>query len=136
MEPVTTIAIGGIVAYFAKKIKDNPSVNDFLNEFTAATVDWIRPIFLRDDETEKDIIADLKKNPDSESRQDAIKSAIKIAIEDNPDVKKDIESMWQTIQKKDKTIQDGQFSIDNRGAKIGQQNIGSTVKNEGDINVN
>lgn len=50
MEPISTTAmIAAVAGYLAKKFQDNQSIHDFFNDFTGATVDWLRPIFLKDD---------------------------------------------------------------------------------------
>jgi hypothetical protein len=50
MEPVsTTTMIATVVGYLAKKLKDSKSVQDFFNDFTEASVKWIRPLFLKKD---------------------------------------------------------------------------------------
>ena len=126
MEPVTTAAaISAVVGYLAKTLKDNQSIQDFFKDFTAATVAWIRPVFLKDDETPKDVLANLQQNPDSQPRQDAAKNALAIELENNPQAEQFLKEMADAIQQK----HPGAFNIDNRGAKIGQQNIGSRVTN-------
>ena len=126
MEPVTTTAaIGTVVGYLAKTLKDNKSIQDFFKDFTDATVAWIRPVFLQDDETPKEVLANLQQNPDSQPRQEAVKNALAIELENNPQAEQFLKEMSEVIQEK----HPGVFNIDNRGAKIGQQNIGSTVTN-------
>jgi hypothetical protein len=85
MEPITTTALAtSVVTYLATKLKDNQSVNSFLEDFTEATVNWIRPIFLKEDGTEKSAIQELKKEPDNLVKQEAVKAVIVSKIEDNP----------------------------------------------------
>jgi len=128
MEPVTTTAmIGTVAGYLAKTLKDNKSIQDFFKDFTDATVAWIRPVFLKDDETPRDVLANLQQNPDSQPRQDAVKNALAIALEENPQAEKWLKEMSDVIQKN----HPGVFNIDNKGANIGQQNIGSAVTNTG-----
>lgn len=92
--------IDAVAGYLAQTFKSNKSIQDFLSDFTDATVKWIRPIFLKDDETPKEAIAQLQEKPESEGRQDAVKSALKIALEDNPDAMALLRSMFETIQNK------------------------------------
>jgi len=117
--------LGTVVGYLAKTLKDNKSIQDFFKDFTDAAVAWIRPVFLKDDESPKEVLENLKQNPDSQPRQDAAKNALAIALEENPQAEKWLKEMSDAIQQK----HPGLFNIDNRGANIGQQNIGSTVTN-------
>ncbi|MET3129408.1 dTDP-4-amino-4,6-dideoxygalactose transaminase [Arcicella rosea] len=100
MEPITTTAIASIVTYLATKLKDNQSVKTFFDDFTEATVNWIRPIFLKEDGSEEKIIQKLKENPDSQAKQEAVKAAIASEIEDNPEAKKWLQEMAQIIATK------------------------------------
>lgn len=104
MEPVTTtIAISTVVGYLAKKLKDNKSVQSFFNDFTEASVNWIRPIFLRQDGSPKDVLSDLQVNPDSNAQQDVVKSTIAVALEKNSQAESIVREMAAIIQsKKDK----------------------------------
>lgn len=106
MEP-TTAMIGTLVVYLAKKVKDNKSVKDFFNDFTDATVNWIRPLFLKDDDKHEKIIEDLIKNPDSELKQKLIEAAIASHLEDNPGDEKHLKAMFEQLEQKattDKSI--------------------------------
>ncbi len=130
MEPVSTTAmIGTVAGYLAKTLKDNKSIQDFFKDFTDAAVAWIRPVFLQEDETPKEVLANLQQNPDSQPRQDAVKNALAIELENNPQAEQFLKEMAESIQQK----HPGAFNIDNRGANIGQQNIGSTVTNTNTI---
>ncbi|MBP6812035.1 MAG: hypothetical protein KA138_10975 [Saprospiraceae bacterium] len=106
MEP-TTAMIGTVVGYLAKKLKDNKSVQGFFDDFTKATVDWIRPIFLKDDGNPKDIIEDLKSDPDDNLNTDAIENAIAKALKKEPDLTQQLKAMYEQLQAKattDKSI--------------------------------
>lgn len=85
MEPITTTALAtSVVTYLATKLKENQSVKGFFDDFTDATVNWIRPIFLKEDGTEKSAIQALKNEPDNLAKQEAVKAVIVSKIEDNP----------------------------------------------------
>ena len=106
MEP-TTAMIGTVVGYLAKKLKDNKSVQDFFDDFTKATVDWIRPVFLKDDGNPKDIIEDLKSEPDDNLNTDAVENAIAKALKKEPDLMQQLKAMYEQLQVKattDKSI--------------------------------
>ncbi len=100
MEPITTTAIATVVTYLAGKLKENQSVKSFFDDFTEATVNWIRPIFLKEDGTEEKIIQKLKENPDSATKQEAVKVAIVSEIEDNPAAEKWLLEMAKIIAEK------------------------------------
>lgn len=98
MEPLTTTAlISAVTTYLGAKLKENESIDNFFNDFTEATVNWIKPLFLKDDGTEKEAIRKLKENPESEARNNMVKSILEVEIEDNPDSKSHLENMYQKI---------------------------------------
>lgn len=100
MEPLTTSAmIGGIVAFLGSKLSKDQSINSFFSEFTEATVNWIKPVFLKDDGTEKDIVKNLKEKPDSPARKKAVETAIEVKLEDNPESDQIIKQMFDKISK-------------------------------------
>lgn len=100
MEPITTTAIASVVTYLATKLKDNQSIKSFFDDFTEASVNWIRPIFLKEDGTEEKIIQKLKENPDSATKQEAVKVAIVSEIEDNPAAEQFLLEMAKVIAAK------------------------------------
>lgn len=103
MEPVTTTMIGTIVGYLAKTLKENKSVKDFFSDFTDATVEAIRPIFLIDDDKPKEIIEDLKADPDEKLNTDAVENAIAKALKKEPDLEQHLKAMYEQLQEKAKT---------------------------------
>jgi len=98
MEPITTSLI---VAYLAKKLKDNKTFQDFASDFTSATFNWIRPLFLKDDGEPKEVLEKLKANPESESRQKMVQAILESEMEDNPQAKDYLEEMYQVIKAKE-----------------------------------
>ncbi|NBA78263.1 hypothetical protein GOQ04_22075 [Emticicia sp. ODNR4P] len=101
MEPITTTALAtSVVTYLAGKLKENQSVKAFFDDFTEATVNWIRPIFLKEDGTEKSAIQDLKKEPDNLAKQEAVKAVIVSKIEDNPAAEQFLLEMAKAIASK------------------------------------
>ncbi len=100
MEAITTTAIASVVTYLAGKLKENQSVKAFFDDFTEATVNWIRPIFLKEDGTEKSAIQDLKKEPDNPTNQGVVKGLIVSNIEDNPAAEKWLLEMAKIIAEK------------------------------------
>lgn len=101
MEPITTTtAVASVVGYLTKTLKDNKSIKDFFSDFTDATVNWLRPIFLKEDGSEEKIVQKLKENPESQTKQEAVKAAIASEIEDNPAAEKWIKEMAQIVAQK------------------------------------
>ena len=101
MEPVSTaVAISAVVSYLAKTLKENKTVSEFIADFTSATVNWIRPIFLKEDDTPKDVLADLKANSDDKLNTGAAEIAIAKAVRDNPEAEKWLKEMYAEIQQK------------------------------------
>jgi GTP cyclohydrolase III len=101
MEPVSTaVAVSAVVSYLAKTLKENKSLSQFIGDFTSATVNWIRPIFLKEDDTPKDVLADLKAAPDNKYKINAAENAIAEAADGNPEVKEELRKMYAEIQQK------------------------------------
>ncbi len=100
MEAITTTAIASVVTYLAGKLKENQSVNTFFDDFTEATVNWIRPIFLKEDGTEKSAIQALKKDPDNPTNQGVVQGLIVDKIEDNPAAEQWLLAMAKVIAEK------------------------------------
>src|SRR6218665_855273 len=102
MEPITTTAIiSTIVGYLAKTLKDNKTFDDFTKDFTSATINWIRPVFLKDDNTANETLVKLTNNPESESKQKIVQSTLESELEDNPEVKKYLQEMYEVIKAKE-----------------------------------
>ncbi len=123
MEPITTSAmIGGIVSYLGTQFAKNKSISGFLSDFTEATVNWIKPLFIKEDgslqkETEK-----LKDKPESESKKNALKAMLASELEDNPDAEAFIREIFEKITKTDE------------GGKIVTNIINSKNVNTGNVN--
>ena len=101
MEPVsTTVAISTVVGYLTKTLKENKTVSEFIADFTSATVNWIRPIFLKEDDTPKDVLADLKADPESKYNATAAENAIAKAADGKPEVEEELRKMYAEIQQK------------------------------------
>lgn len=120
--------IGTVVGYLAKSLKDNKALQDFFKEFSTETINWIKPLFIKEDNSPKEVVKKLQEKPDSTARQDAVKSAIAIELEDNPETKSKLQELYNAIQSKGEG--GSTYNIDNRDAKIGQQNINSKVDNK------
>ena len=101
MEPVSTaLAISAVVGNLVKALKENKAFSTFVTDFTTATVDWIKPIFLKEDDTPKDVLADLKANSDDKLNTGAAEIAIAKVVRDNPEAEKWLKEMYAEIQQK------------------------------------
>lgn len=103
MEPASSAMIGTIVGYLAKTLKENKSIKDFFNEFSEATVNWIRPLFIMEEGKKKELLTNLEKNPESKPRQSAVENAMQIALEDDDSNLKYLAEMYEVIKSKEKT---------------------------------
>lgn len=125
MEPLTTSAmIAAIVTFLGGKLSDDESINHFLSEFTGATVDWIRPIFLKDDGNEKEVIQKLKEKPDSNARKKALESALEIGVEDTPEAEKYIKEIFDKITQTDEGKSIVNNIIKSKNVNTGNVNTG------------
>lgn len=103
MEPVTTTAmISAIVGYMAKTFSDSKSFKDFTNDFSSAVVDWIKPLFLKEDDSPKEVLEKLQKTPASETKQEAVCAHIKSDLEDNPMNIAFLKTMYDKIKEKER----------------------------------
>lgn len=126
---------GAVVAYLAKQFKANKPVQEFFADFSEATVDWLRPIFLRDEEEPETAVKKLMSNPDSTAKQEALKALLVSELEDRPELMEHLRQLVQQIQAKS----------GHESAHPGSQNVGNSssgnilmqdFKAGGSINVN
>lgn len=123
MEPISTsVMIGSIVSYLGAKLAKNESVNSFLSDFTSATVNWIKPLFLKEDGEEKESLAKYRKNPGNNDRKDIIVSMLKAELADTPEAANYIKEIFEKISKTEE------------GGKIVNNIIGSKNVNTGNVN--
>lgn len=102
IEPISTAVLSGVVGYLTKTLKENKTFTDFTKDFTSATVNWIRPLFLKDDRDDqpKEALEDLQKDPDSKPQQDLVAATIAAYVAKNPDARQWLEEMYAEIQQK------------------------------------
>lgn len=125
MDPVSA-SIGGFVWYLAKKIKDKKEFKDFASDFTKASINELRHLFLMPDDTPTDLLQKLQQNPDSEARRKAIESAIEIEVEDKPELGKVLQEMHEVIKKKENQGQTNTITNSNN-VNTGTINSGGNV---------
>ena len=129
MEPITTaLAINAVVLYLAKKLADNKGISGFFNDFTEASVAWIKPVFLTEEGKEKEVIEKLQEKPDSAAKQNAVKAAIESELEDNPDAEQLLQEMAKVIQQNEPSLgTQNTNTITGDGNKVYQGNNHSQI---------
>ena len=127
MESLTPAgAAAQVVKKLVDHLKANPSVKAFFDDFTAATVDWIRPVFLKDGDEPTPVAAQLAAAPEDELNQTDAQTAIQRKVRELPDGEQRLAELLQSLAPGQTT-----YRIHNEGANIGQQNIDSQVDNRG-----
>ncbi|HEY1055074.1 MAG TPA: hypothetical protein VGE24_08065 [Emticicia sp.] len=97
MEPITTTAIiSTIVGYLAKNLKHNKTFDDFTKDFTSATINWIRPLFLRD-EKPQEVLSDLQSDPEDKLNITAAEIALAKALKKDESAKAHLEEMYKKL---------------------------------------
>ena len=105
---IETIALAGtVVGYLAKKLKENNDVKDFFSDFTSATVDWIRPVFLTDENEPSEIVKELSSDPEEKLYQESAKIAIAKQIKQHPEYGELLEQLVKEITEKNGDIASG-----------------------------
>ena len=132
--------IGTVAGYLVKTLKDNKSVKDFFNDFTAGTVKWIRPLFLKDENQYEKIIEDLIKNPDSPAKKQIVESTIASHLEDNPTDEQQLKEMYEKIKAKGSVLTvknlDGKKGVEVKAKmKDSKGTIEDVKSDEGNVNV-
>lgn len=128
MEPVTTSAmIAGIVTYLGTQLSKNKSIGEFISDFSGATVDWIRPLFLKDDGTAKEIIQDMQADPNDVLNTDAVKNTIAKALRKDPEAEKYIKEMFAKISQKEEGAKIINNIINSKNVVTGNISAGGNV---------
>lgn len=100
MEPVTTTAmIATVVGYLAKTLKDEKPIQSFFSEFTEATVNWIKPLFIKDDEP-TDVLKNLQEDPADDLNQSDAQNAITRNVRKTDNGEQLLQQMYAAILQK------------------------------------
>ena len=118
----TSVMIGAIVTYLGNKLAKNESVNSFFDDFSEATVNWIKPLFIEEDDKPTRSFEKFSTNPNSVSKQDVLKSTLESELEDNPEAEKYIKEIFEKISQTEE------------GAKIINNISNSKNVNTGNVN--
>jgi len=102
MEPLTTTTamVTTVVGYLAKKLESNKQFQSFTSDFSDAVVKWIKPLFLRKDETPRDVLANFQEKPNDEKCQNEVKALIEQELKVNEDRLLLLREMVDTIESK------------------------------------
>ena len=93
----TSVMIGAIVTYMGNKLAKNESVNSFFDDFSEATVNWIKPLFIEEDDKPTRSFEKFKANPNSESKQKLLQVTLESELEDNPEAEAYIKEIFEKI---------------------------------------
>ncbi len=93
----TSVMIGAIVTYMGNKLAKNESVNSFFDDFSEATVNWIKPLFIEEDDKPTRSLEKFKANPNSESKRKLLQATLESELEDNPEAEKYIKEIFEKI---------------------------------------
>jgi hypothetical protein len=98
--PVITSAamIGGIVTYVGTQLAKNESLRDFFNGLTTETVNWIKPLFLKEDGTLQKEVQKLKDNP-TDTKKQRVELLLQDELEDNSKAEKYIKEIFEKMSK-------------------------------------
>ena len=117
---------GAVIGYLSKKLSQNKNFDDFTSDFASATIDWIRPLFLKDDNEEDQVLKDLKSDPEDSLFQEAAKIRIATFIKKNPEFKKILKELVSEIESKEGAMTSGYNVIQTHsgtGDNIGRDKI-------------
>lgn len=101
---LTKTLISTVIGYMTKSLKTSNSFKKFTEDFSAATINWIRPIFLEEDNSQKEVLTDLLQQPNDVLNIQAAENAIAKAIRNEPKLKENLKSMVRAIEGKTKRI--------------------------------
>jgi len=117
----TSSMIGTIVTYLGNKLAKNESVNSFFDDFSEATVNWIKPLFIEEDDTPTRSFEKFKANPNSESKQKLLQVTLESELEDNPEAEAYIKEIFEKISQ----TEEGKIIISNsKNVNTGNVNTG------------
>lgn len=85
----------GALGYLVSAIKKSKGGQQAGDELSTAIWEWIRPIFLKDDEP----LEDLKKEPDSSTNQHDVGIKIQKYLEKNPDALSPLKDLLDKLEK-------------------------------------
>lgn len=91
--------ISSVVSHLVSKLRENKTIQDFFSDFADATVRWIRPIFLTEDEKPTEVLKDLGDAPDDRINTQAAENALAKAARKDPGGEDMIRAMYEIIKR-------------------------------------
>lgn len=125
----TSVMIGAIVTYLRNKLVKEESVNSFFDDFSEATVNWIKPLFIKEDDTPTRSLEKFKENPNSEARQNLWKATLESELEDDSKVEKYIKEIFEKISQ----LEEGATIINN--ISNSKNVVTGNISTQGDVNI-
>lgn len=123
MEP-TSVMITAIVAYLGRKLSKEKSVQHFFSTLTTETVQWVKPLFLKDDGTVNDALKKLQEKPDSSARTKAVEAILEEELEDRPETASHIQELFEKISKTEEGTTITNTIINSKNVITGNVNTG------------
>lgn len=87
--------ISTTLGYLVSAIKKSKGGQQASDELSTAIWEWVRPIFLKDDEP----LEDLKKDPDNPINQQDVGTKIQKYLAKNPDAQASLEALLEKLKK-------------------------------------
>lgn len=85
--------VATLIGYLARTVKDSKVAEGAIDELAQATWNWIRPIFLKDDEP----ITDLKKDPEDTVNLQLVEATVIKHLRNNPDRIEELKALVEKI---------------------------------------
>lgn len=92
--PISTL-IPAALGYLVSAIKKSKGGQEASDELSSAIWEWVRPIFLKDDEP----LEDLKKDPDNPVNQQDVGTKIQKHLDKNPEAQTSLEALLEKLEK-------------------------------------
>ena len=125
MEPVTTTAmIATVVGYLAKTLKDQKPIQSFFSEFTEATVNWIKPLFIKDDQP-TEVLKNLQNDPADGLNQSDAQNAITRNVRKTEHGEQLLQQMYKAILAKQQAGES--ISIQGKNINTGHMQAGGNI---------
>lgn len=102
MEPITTTAIASLVYYLGKTMFKK-SFETTVQELTKDGLKWFKSVFYKEDDKPRDVLEDLKANPENKHNIHAAELAISKALENDPKAQSYIDEMYVKVKEKEQT---------------------------------
>lgn len=120
---VAETLVATLMGYLIKTCKDSKGAGKALDELSEAAWNWVRPIFLKDDEPLKD----LQNDPDDSINQQMVDAMIKKHLKNNPDELAGLQVLVDKINAGQTTTKTNSVSASGDGNIVVQDVAQSTV---------